>query len=144
MLAVELLTNHVKPPPPPNGPTGHHRPLGVVLSSGSAVTRAWLSTKQTYDLSHDGVGWVVSSPLWTDGNHYRLFNGATYVSSLVGTEIGSDTIALIPLDPQARYQLLFDDPVLMLIRNSSAPLLPGSAAEVQFSSGPGGGSGAGN
>jgi hypothetical protein len=120
ILAVEVLTNHVQPPPPPGGPKGQHRPLGVGLHCVVPTTTGWLTTDQEYDLHHDGVGWVVSSPLWTDGRRYRLFDGVKYVSDLVGAEVGSDNIAVIPLEPQARYRLRFSDSVLSLTRESTA------------------------
>jgi hypothetical protein len=118
VLAVELLINHVRPQPSSGGPDGHHRPLGIVLRCGLETARAWLTTRQVYDLSYDGVGGVVSSPRWTDGYRYRLFDGVTYVSDLVAA-IESDDIALIPLEPHTHYQLVFDDHVLLLVREGN-------------------------
>jgi hypothetical protein len=116
-LAVEYLTNDVNPPA--GAPNGLHRPLGVGLRNNGDTTRAWLVTNQTYQLNHDGVGWVVSSPLWTNGRVYRLFNGSSFASDLAAVDISLDEQAIVRLEPQRRYRLRFDGPALLLIEDDS-------------------------
>jgi hypothetical protein len=116
-LAVEQLTNHV--PRPLGAPSGSFRPLGIGLLDGDAVVSSWLIENQSCVLVHDEVGWVVTSPLWTDGRVYRLFDGTGLATGLATENIVVDlTDAHIPLEPGTRYTLALDGSTLTLTDDS--------------------------
>lgn len=81
------------------------QPAGVRVDNGDAYTH-WMDLHETYTLTHDGVGWAVTAPSWTDPHVRRLADASgprgTYVSALPAADGG-----MVELQPGTTYVLRF-------------------------------------
>jgi hypothetical protein len=83
---------------------GMHRPAGVGVRNDGFRSH-WMAPGQSFSLAHDGTGWRVTSPSWTDGHILRLVD-AVDGRALVGAlptaqgvvDMGAGVYELVPVD----------------------------------------------